>query len=76
MLATLAASGITPLRITPLEASKHIFTHLEWHMTGFEVLLDDASARMLPEELFLAPREEIDTVYALPSAYRAYRAYM
>ena len=76
VLATLAASGIAPLRITPLEESKHIFTHLEWHMTGFEVLLDDASARLLPEELFLAPREEIDTVYALPSAYRAYRAYM
>ncbi len=72
----LAALGISPLRITPLEASKHIFTHLEWHMTGYEILLDDASAHLLPEELFLAPREEIDTGYALPSAYRAYRAYM
>ena len=72
----LTALGISPLRITPLEASKHIFTHLEWHMTGFEILLDDENAGKLPQELFLAPREEIDTTYALPSAYRAYRPYM
>lgn len=72
----LTALGISPLRITPLEASKHIFTHLEWHMTGFEVLLDEASASRLPQELFLAPREEIDKVFAIPSAYRAYRAFM
>ena len=72
----LAALGISVLRITPLEAAKHIFTHLEWHMTGFEVLLDDANAGLLPQELFLAPREAIDKVFALPSAYRAYRAFL
>ena len=72
----LADLGISPLRITPLEPSKHVFTHLEWHMTGFEILLDEENAARLPQELFLAPREEIDTAYALPSAYRAYRPYM
>ncbi|MBR2463868.1 MAG: A/G-specific adenine glycosylase [Clostridia bacterium] len=76
VISALADLGISPLRITPLEASKHIFTHLEWHMTGFEILLDEENASRLPQELFLAPREEIDTVYALPSAYRAYRPYM
>ena len=72
----LSAWGIAPLRIAPLGEAKHIFTHLEWHMTGYEVILAEDDAARLPQELFLAPRVEIDTVYALPSAYRAYRAFM
>ena len=74
--ASLAALGITPQRLMPLGEAKHIFTHLEWHMTGFEVILNEADEALLPQELFFAPRAEIDTVYALPSAYRAYRAFM
>ncbi len=76
VLAALAAYGITPLSITPLEAARHIFTHLEWHMTGFEVILAEQDKDKLPDGLILASRDEIDTVYALPSAYRAYRPYM
>ena len=29
--------GFEPLRVERLEDSKHIFTHLEWHMKAFEV---------------------------------------
>jgi adenine-specific DNA glycosylase len=82
--ALLAACGITPLYLTPLEQAKHIFTHLEWHMKGFEVILEDGAFEKIVQNgtgklqsgLFLAPREEIDGKYALPSAYRAYRPYM
>ncbi len=74
--AALKALGITPQRLMPLGEAKHVFTHLEWHMTGFEVILREADAAQLPPELFFVPRNEIDTVYALPSAYRAYRAFM
>lgn len=74
--AGLEAFGIFPLRLAPLGDAKHIFTHLEWHMTGYEVILDEEDAVKLPRDLFFAPREEIDTAYALPSAYRAYRPFM
>ncbi len=74
--AALAARGLSPLRIAPLGDAKHVFTHLEWHMTGYEILLDEGASRALPADLFLAPREEIDTLYAIPSAYRFYRPYM
>ncbi len=74
--AALATLGITPQRLMPLGEAKHIFTHLEWHMTGFEIILSERDTAQLPQELFFAPRDEIDTVYALPSAYRAYRAFM
>ena len=43
----LAAYGITPLYLTPLEQAKHIFTHLEWHMQGFEVILAPGDAAKL-----------------------------
>lgn len=79
--------GIAPLYLTPLEASAHLFTHIEWRMVGFEVILPDGTAAALqkkaangaenfPFSLIFAPREEIDDRYALPSAYRAYRPYM
>jgi len=72
----ISALGLTPLHITPLGEAKHIFTHIEWQMTGYEVILDDACERRLPEGLLLAERDEIDRLFPLPSAYRAYRAFM
>ena len=80
----LAANGIEPLYLTPLENAKHIFTHLEWHMVGFEIVLreeDVPKIGNIPADgvkngVFFAPREEIDEKYAIPGAYRAYRPYM
>ncbi len=68
--------GLSPLRIAPLGEAKHIFTHLEWHMTGYEVILDEHAKDSLPKGCFLAPREDIDALYAIPSAYRFYRPFM
>ncbi|MCR5538535.1 MAG: NUDIX domain-containing protein, partial [Lachnospiraceae bacterium] len=31
------ALGFTPLRIRPLPEAKHIFSHVEWHMTGWVI---------------------------------------
>ena len=31
--------GLMPLRIKKLSAAKHIFSHVEWHMTGYEILV-------------------------------------
>ena len=51
-------------------AGKHIFTHIEWHMTAFRVFppTDD-----LPEGWVWAGREELEERYALPSAFRSFR---
>ncbi len=82
--AMLLDNGIDPLYLTPLENAKHIFTHLEWHMVGFEIVLREEDAVKIgnipldgvKNEVFFAPREEIDKNYAIPGAYRAYRPYM
>ena len=69
--------------MAPLGEARHIFTHIEWQMTGFEVILPegaaaklDTCAPFLPEDLFFANREELEQRFALPSAYRAYRAFI
>ena len=33
--------GQEPLNIRPLPEAKHVFTHLEWHMTGYELRTGD-----------------------------------
>ena len=33
--------GLAPLRIAPLGDAKHIFTHVEWHMTGWRVTVEE-----------------------------------
>lgn len=76
VVAALKALGLSPLRVAPLGEAKHIFTHLEWHMTGYEVILDEHARGALPQGCFLALREEIDSLYAIPSAYRFYRPFM
>ncbi len=70
----LASLGLSPLRIAPLGNAKHVFTHIEWYMTGYEVILEDGDK--LPQDCFLAPRDEIEGQFALPSAYRFYRPFM
>ncbi|WP_195984270.1 A/G-specific adenine glycosylase [Clostridium sp. D33t1_170424_F3] len=59
--------GIHPLQLKPLPAAKHIFTHVEWHMTGYWVELEEK-----PNGFSWAGRGELLEVYALPSAFRAY----
>ena len=76
----LAQAGLVSLRIAPLGEAKHIFTHVEWQMVGYEVTLEEKSAltgvKTLDDGLFFAPRHEIDGSYAVPSAYAAYRPFM
>ena len=64
--AFLKAQGVSALRLLALPEAKHIFTHVEWHMTGFLVYADTTG------DYFMVNRAEIEKVYAIPSAYRVY----
>ncbi len=33
--------GLAPVRIKELGEAKHVFSHVEWHMTGYEILVDE-----------------------------------
>lgn len=64
---TLQEWGAQPVSIREMPAAKHIFSHVEWHMTGYWVDLTER-----PEGFTWAGREMLQQEYALPSAFRAY----
>lgn len=63
--------GLTPIRVKKLASAKHIFSHVEWHMIGYEVLVDELE-KNCSEKMIFAGREEIDRKYSIPSAFEAY----
>ena len=66
--ALLREKGIMPLRVSPLGNAGHVFTHREWHMTGYLA----ETAEELPELTYVSA-EELTNDYALPSAFRYYK---
>lgn len=58
------------LSIEPLPEAVHIFSHVEWHMTGFRVMIK----RELPQQYPMKQVEEIFEKYPLPNAFQAYTA--
>ncbi|MCD8336423.1 MAG: A/G-specific adenine glycosylase [Lachnospiraceae bacterium] len=73
-----ARNGFSPLRVRPLPEAKHIFSHVEWHMSGYFVLVEDEkeSRESQGEDhlIFLKP-ETIRENYPIPSAFAAYQRY-
>ncbi len=70
-LAVSADWKLDALRIKPLAPARHIFTHVEWQMIGYEIRvasLDEADS----EDLIFVSREETREKYAVPSAFNAY----
>jgi len=67
----LTSLGLSPLSVTPCGDAVHIFTHIEWHMTGYA-----AECRMPNEAFVWKSAEEILSRYAIPSAFRAYLEYI
>lgn len=66
--------GLAPLFIEKLDDSKHIFTHKEWHMSGYAVRIEETEN--VPEGMFLIERDEVEKNYPIPSAFAAYAKYM
>ncbi len=64
--------GFEPLRVEELDNAKHIFTHIEWHMTGYLVKIADDLPSDTNGGVFLADLAELREKYAIPSAFSAY----
>jgi A/G-specific adenine glycosylase len=57
----------------PLGKAKHIFTHLEWHMEGYYIRLTEVPSSFTKENSYVwASKEELASIYALPSAFSAF----
>lgn len=63
--------GLMPVRIKELPPARHIFSHVEWHMTGYDIRVDELEKTNKKEFLFVHP-EEIQKIYPIPAAFEAY----
>ena len=72
----LKKQGVEAVRIEKLPESKHIFTHKEWHMTGYQVLVDELEPMGQDESLLFVETQEIERNYPIPSAFAAYSTYL
>ena len=66
----LEALGLACESIEPLPAAKHIFSHIEWRMSGYSVCVGSAEA---PADCVWASREQLQNEYTLPGAFKAYK---
>ena len=72
--------GLEIVRITPLQKAKHIFSHKEWHMIGYQVRVDELAKMMEEGErkadwLFVSPAKTQEE-YPIPSALSAYAQHL
>ena len=69
--------GLMPIRVKKLGSAKHIFSHVEWHMVGYEVIVDELEKNVrdqgaAPGEILFAELRELKEHYPMPSAFEAY----
>ena len=67
--------GLTPVRVKELGEAKHIFSHVEWRMTGYLVRVDELE-KACTEEMIFAHPEEVEEKYPIPSAFEKYTDYL
>ena len=56
-----------------LPPAKHVFTHVEWRLTGWRVTVPAQSA---PAGCVWAAPADLEGRYALPAAFAAYRKFL
>ena len=65
--------GLAPIRIRELGEAKHIFSHIEWHMEGYAVKVEEPEGD--PKSMFFVEKEEMERRYSIPAAFAAYTEY-
>ena len=73
-LAEVRRMKLQPLHIRTLTNAKHIFSHVEWHMTGYMIRVDSLTREA--SDLLFVEIAEIRNRYPIPSAFAAYRNYL
>ena len=64
-----AVWGLSPRTLERAGTGRHIFTHIEWHMTA---LAGELEAPGLPDGWVWADRAALRDAYAVPNAFRSF----
>ena len=67
--------GFCDCTITEVTGAKHIFSHIEWQMSGQLITLKKLPKELVIEEqrVVFVPYKEMKAHYALPSAFQVYK---
>lgn len=77
VLAKVKEMQYAPIRIQELTEAKHIFSHIEWHMKGYAILVEEAGlSEEVEDDLVFVDAEDASARYAIPAAFAAYAKYM
>lgn len=70
----LARQGIYSATVASMGKAKHIFSHMEWHMLGYHVIITEAlqSGEYRDIADTWASRDEINKIYSIPNAFSAF----
>ena len=80
----LEGKGFRVLSITPLPPARHIFSHIEWELTGWAVtvaeqneppLMSAETASGEPSSLLWVRRAELTETYSIPTAFGYFTPY-
>ena len=61
-------------KVEALESAVHIFSHVEWHMKGYHILLKNPTNVVeLPQDIVWVEKNQIKNQYSLPVAFHRFR---
>ena len=63
--------GLSPIRVRKLPDAKHVFSHVEWQMKGYEIRVDELE-KNCSQEMIFEKEEVLKEKYSIPSAFEAY----
>lgn len=74
-LAKVKDFALSPIRIQKLPEAKHIFSHVEWQMQGYAILIEEPEEAQ-EKSLIYVEAATSEQQYAIPAAFAAYARYM
>jgi A/G-specific adenine glycosylase len=70
---TLKNMGVEAMHISTMGEAKHIFSHVEWHMIGYHVVMKGDLSLFVKENSFVwADKGDIRDKYSIPNAFAAF----
>lgn len=67
--------GLMPIKVVECGEAKHIFSHIEWQMRGYEVKVDELEKSCTENFIFIKP-EEVEKTYPIPAAFESYTKHL
>lgn len=74
VLSYLDSHGLKAEGVKKLKTAKHIFSHVEWHMSGYEMTVEKFTEQS--DEMLFVETELLKSEYPLPNAFAAYKKHL